>query len=139
MTELCITGRCYCGKSTINAHAPPQVVTYCHCADCRRASGAPVAAFAGFSTGDVNFAPALRASATAAPDAERWFCPDCGSPLASTYAYLPGQVYVPLGLLDQADTLEPQGHAHTDAALPWLHIQDNLPKTAQSARESLKR
>jgi len=98
-----------------------------------------VAAFAGFSTKDITFEPELRASASAVPEAKRWFCPNCGGPLAATYDYLPGQIYVPLGMLDQADVLLPEGHAHTDAALPWLHIQDNLPKTAGSARESLKR
>ena len=48
-----ITGRCYCGKTTIRASRPPQMVAYCHCQDCRRATGAPVAAFAAFEVEDL--------------------------------------------------------------------------------------
>ena len=98
-----------------------------------------MAAFAGFAIEDVSFLPELSASASAKPGAKRWFCPDCGSPIAATYVYLPGQVYVSLGLLDQASELTPQGHAHAANALPWLHLQDDLPRSETSARETLKR
>lgn len=117
----------------------PQVVTYCHCADCRRSSGAPVAAFAAFAEEDLTITPEPDAWASAAPGSKRWFCTGCGSPIAARYEYLPGQVYVSLGLLDQADTLAPQGHAHADKALRWLHIDDALPRQTGSARETLKR
>ena len=134
-----ISGRCYCGKIEISAPAEPQVVTYCHCKDCKRASGAPIAAFAGFAVKDVSFEPPLSTYASVAKDVKRWFCPDCGSPVAAIYDYLPGQIYVGLGLLDQADRLEPQGHAHADSILPWLHLKDSLPRSKDSARDRLSR
>ena len=134
-----ITGRCYCGLTRITARCAPQVITYCHCTDCRRASGAPVSVFAAFSSEDVTFEPSLGVPASAAPSAKRWFCSGCGSSVASQYDYLPGQIYVAVGLLDQAAELAPQGHAHFDQALSWLHVADDLPKTKGSARESLKR
>lgn len=134
-----ITGRCYCGRTRIRAQRPPQVVTYCHCSDCRRSSGAPVAAFAGFAVDDLSVEPTLTKWASAAPGAKRWFCPNCGSPIAAEYDYLPGQIYVSLGLLDQAEALEPQGHAHAEEAIGWLHIEDDLPRQTGSARETLKR
>lgn len=136
--SLPITGRCYCGGRRIRAARVPQTVVYCHCADCRRASGAPVAAFAAFAETDVAFDPPLDRSASAAPGARRWFCPDCGSPLASAYDYLPGQVYVSLGLLDQADVLPPRLHAHDANRLGWLCIADDLPREGASSRARLK-
>jgi hypothetical protein len=72
-----------------------------------------------------------------APGVERWFCRACGSPLAARFDYLPGQTYVPLGLLDQMDALPPQAHAHHGARVPWLHVSDDAAKDVGSARDRL--
>ncbi len=71
------------------------------------------------------------------PGVERWVCTDCGSPIAARFDYLPDQVYVPLGIIDQNDRLPPQIHCHTDAQLPWLHIRDAMPRQPGSARVQL--
>ncbi|MEM6423293.1 MAG: GFA family protein, partial [Pseudomonadota bacterium] len=51
------TGRCYCGAITLEATAAPLTAAYCHCADCRRWTGAPVAAFAAFAADTVRLTP----------------------------------------------------------------------------------
>ncbi|ABD53781.1 GFA family protein [Jannaschia sp. CCS1] len=132
-----MTGRCYCGRARLTASALPQTVTYCHCSDCRRLSGAPVAAFAAFARDQVNLAD-FGPAKSVTPGVNRWFCTECGTQLAATYDYLPDQVYVPIGLLDQAADLPAEGHGHTDSALPWLHIEDDLPRDATSARDRLQ-
>lgn len=68
---------------------------------------------------------------------QRWICHDCGSPLAARFDYLPGMIYVPLGILDQADQLPPDLHAHADCQLSWLHVADDLPRHVRSARDTL--
>ncbi len=40
------SARCYCGGTRLLFRAPPTTSSYCHCVDCRRWSGAPLAAFA---------------------------------------------------------------------------------------------
>ncbi|MHA1189896.1 MAG: GFA family protein [Alphaproteobacteria bacterium] len=65
------------------------------------------------------------------------FCASCGSPLASRFDYLPGQVYVPVGLLDQADELRPQVHSYGSQRLSWLHIDDSIERFPQSSRSRL--
>lgn len=132
-----ISGRCYCGATTFRAARPPLRVAYCHCADCRRSTGAPVAAFACFEEGDVTFAPSEGRRAAASSGVKRTFCPSCGSPLSGRYDYLPGQVYVPLGLIDQAADLPPGLHAHASERLPWLHIADELERFGASSRSRL--
>ncbi|QBY02591.1 GFA family protein [Rhodophyticola sp. CCM32] len=133
-----MTGRCYCGAVKITAQHLPQTISYCHCIDCRRITGTPVAAFAAFSEDDLCLTPDQGPAVSHTPGVERWFCRDCGSPLAARFDYLPGQVYVPIGLLDQAAEFEPQLHSHADACLPWLHIDDTAPRHHGSSRNSLQ-
>ena len=57
--------------------------------------------------------------------------------MAATFDYLPGQTYVPLGVIDQAAELVPQIHCHADQALPWLSLHDALPRESGSARDAL--
>src|SRR4051812_2881307 len=38
-------GSCYCGAVEIEMQGPPLDMGYCHCANCRKYSGAPVNAF----------------------------------------------------------------------------------------------
>lgn len=133
-----ITGRCYCGAVQLSASAPPQTVVYCHCTDCRRVTGAPVTAWAAFGADDIAFAPDAGPARSLVAGVTRWSCPTCASPLAAEFSYLPGQTYVPIGLLDQAADLPPTLHAHAGAALPWLHLTDDLPRISASSRETLQ-
>ncbi|WP_299375415.1 GFA family protein [uncultured Tateyamaria sp.] len=110
-------------------------MAYCHCGDCRRWTGAPVAAFAAFDTTGLDIPGVDRSHA---PGVRRWHCAACGSPLAAQFDYLPDQTYVPVGIFDQADLLQPALHSHADSALPWLHIADALPRAEASARDVLK-
>ncbi|WP_420011810.1 GFA family protein [Tateyamaria sp.] len=114
--------------------AAPRTASYCHCVDCRRWTGASVAAFAAFDAVSVH---GLGAPVVHPSGAERWNCADCGSPLAARFAYLPDQTYVPVGILDQADAIAPALHSHADSQLPWLHIADDLPRFEASARSRL--
>jgi len=136
-TLAVITGRCYCGATTIRAAQMPREIAYCHCTDCRRVTGAPVAAFAAFDEAAITFSPNEGRSVAANPGVMRTFCADCGSPLAGRYEYLPGQVYVAIGVLDQASDLAPQLHAHESQRLKWLHIDDDLERFAMTSRSRL--
>lgn len=132
-----ITGRCYCGNTTLMSRNPPGSVTYCHCGDCRRVTGAPVAAFAAFNEADVYFEPNEGKSVSVNPGVRRSFCESCGTPLTGRYDYLPGTVYIAIGLIDQADQFSPQTHAHDANRLPWLTIEDNCQRFLASARSKL--
>ena len=50
-----LTGRCFCGAIRFTASAEPFQVSWCHCKDCRRQTGAPAVVWAGFRTGEVAF------------------------------------------------------------------------------------
>ncbi|MEM1297763.1 MAG: GFA family protein [Pseudomonadota bacterium] len=130
------SGRCYCGAVTLTITAEPETVTYCHCADCRRVTGAPVAAFVAFPVAGVAVSPDP-GEVSAVVGVSRRFCRICGSPLTATFDYLPGQIYVPLGVLDNPEAFPPEMHAHAERCLPWLKIDYALPRSEGSARDDL--
>ena len=135
--SLPITGRCYCGAISVKVTDAPQIVCLCHCVDCRRVSGAPMVAVAAFDTDAVTFEPDEGYSVSLVPGAVRNFCGDCGSPLSFRGDYVPDQIYVPLGLLDQAGELEPDVHSYDSQRLPWLHIDDDIERFDNSAQTRL--
>jgi len=137
MDQNTLTGRCYCGAHSVSATAAPVVVTYCHCTDCRRLSGAPVSAFAGFAAGSLAYSPKLGPGRSHFDGVTRWFCEQCGSQLAASYDYIPDQLYTPVGLWDQADQLPPARHAHHTSRLDWMELADDLPRDSGSARSVL--
>lgn len=53
------------------------------------------------------------------------------------FDYLPDQVYVPLGVLDQAEKLPPRLHCHAGSCFSWLKIEDGLERAERSGRAKL--
>ena len=101
-------------------------------------TGAAVATFAAFEELGVSVAPEL-AEVTHVPGVARRFCRECGSALTARFDYLEGQVYVPVGVLNDAGDFQPERHCHADAMLPWLRMDDDLPREIGSARASISR
>jgi len=132
-----LTGRCYCGATTFIATQAPQTVAYCHCDDCRRATGGPVAAFAAMDEKAVIFSPDEGRKVTVNPGVTRTFCANCGSSLTGRYDYLSGQIYISLGIIDQANDLAPEIHSHASERLIWLHINDDLERVPTTARSKI--
>ena len=134
-----LTGRCYCGAITIKATKKPQTIAYCHCADCRRWTSAPVTAFAAFDEDAVEFTPNDGQTVSINPGVSRTFCPNCGTPLTGRYDYLPGQVYIGVSVFDQGDDLAPKIHTHESARLKWLHIEDDIERVSATGRSELSK
>jgi len=112
-------------------------VAFCHCNDCQRWTGSPAPAFAAFDPADLTVEPALGSPVITNAGVERWNCAQCSSPLAATFDYIPNQLYVPLGLIDQADELPAEIHCFSEKQLPWLHIEDDAIRGTGTARENL--
>ena len=132
-----LTGQCYCGKTKFIATEEPQTVAYCHCDSCRRATGGAVAAFAALDENVVSFSPNEGRKVSISPGVTRTFCAECGSSLTGRYDYLPGQVYISIGIIDQATDLAPKIHSHDSERLPWLHIDDDLERVSATARSMI--
>lgn len=132
MTDTPHTGGCRCGAVRFSAAAAPHHVSYCHCADCRRASGAPVSAFVGFAADSVSFegeAPRRHENGPVA----RSFCASCGSPIAYTDSRLAADIWIMLGAMDQPAAYKPTHHAWVREQLPYVHMPDSLPRHVKSS------
>lgn len=127
-TQYPIHGRCDCGRCRLRIAAEPFQVSYCHCADCRKATGAPVTVFVGFPERSIVYEgerPECRASSRFV---ERLFCSACGMPMAYRDNRLEDELYLHVGVLDEPERFEPRLHAWVAEALPWLRIEDDLPR-----------
>ena len=123
-----IEGGCRCGAVRYRARGGPLWVTHCHCAECRRSSGAPASTFVGVSTGGFAFVAGTPGVYESSPNVLRKFCGACGTPLTYEAAVYPGEVHIMAGTLDAPESLAPERHVFVRERMPWLAIGDDLPR-----------
>jgi hypothetical protein len=103
---------------------------YCHCSICRRSSGAALMAFANAPRSGFEITQGNPRWFASSAEFERAFCADCGS-VMFTRSIDPARwdmVSVHLGSVDRAADIAPAMHiCHADR-LPWLHVDDALPR-----------
>lgn len=121
-------GGCLCGAVRYRTHGEPLLVEYCHCGMCRRAGGAPVVVWADFPTERFAWTRGAPSEYRSSAEALRGFCARCGSPLTFRWTSGTSRITVTVGSLDDPGALAPQHHIFTAYALPWLHIEDDLPR-----------
>lgn len=121
------SGRCLCGAVTFEAKGPPKWTAYCHCASCRRHTGAPVSAYAGFERAAVEFAGPISRYASSA-GVRRGFCAQCGSTLTYEGERWPTEIHLHTGAFDEPQAFAPQGEVNVAERLPWLHLQAAPPQ-----------
>lgn len=121
-------GRCHCGAIRYELAAEPKDVSLCHCIDCRRSSGAPVVAWAGFAEGDLKVTRGAPKTINSSGAAMRSFCADCGTGLFYRNAeFLPGIVDVQVATLDDPEALPPTVHIQTAEQIGWMRTAHELP------------
>ncbi len=118
------TGQCQCGSLTFRA-AALRDIWYCHCRQCRRATGHYMAACRTERerieiSGEVRWAAHSGAS-------QQGFCQRCGSLLFWQQPDKP-TMSVAAGALDNTDGIEAQGHIFTAEKGAYYTISDGLPQ-----------
>ena len=122
------TGGCFCGHVRYDAGSrTPDDTAHCHCAMCRRTTGAPVVTWAAFPRADFRFTAGAPTAFQSSPGVRRWFCPRCGAQLAFDQDGDP-KMDVSVATLDAAAAVAPDRHIWVADALPWLSLDDRLPK-----------
>ena len=128
------TGHCLCGRVKYRATGQPIFRCYCHCESCRRATGSPVTAYAGYPTANFAFEgePARYESS---PGVTRTFCSHCGTPLTYEVLDRPGEIHLLVGSADdqEAAHLVPERHVFENERISWVHFEDGLPRKSAPA------
>lgn len=133
MTGSTHSGGCNCRSIRYDITGEPQAVVACHCLNCQRQSGAAFSV--NLLLTDDQLAMTGEARVYLDPDTasgtpvERHFCANCGSPILSRSANLPGMSIVKAGTLDERDGFTPQMHCWTDTAFSWFTAPDGIPTT----------
>lgn len=121
-------GGCLCGAIRYRATSAPIRGVICHCPMCRRHSGAPALAFVHFRAADFAWLHGEPARWRSSPAAERGFCARCGSTLSMHERVLADRVQIAAGSLDAPERVRIDDHVWTRHQLPWLAIDDALPR-----------
>jgi hypothetical protein len=123
------TGGCHCGAVRYELEGPPNDVALCHCNDCRKNSGAPVMAWAGYDADKFRFTKGEPKVFRMSAVSQRQFCGGCGTGL--TYAnseMLPGKVEVQSSTLDDPEATPPAMNIQVAERLSWMHPGHKLPE-----------
>lgn len=121
------TGGCLCGAVRYVVQGPPGVVLNCHCADCRKAAGAPFVTWAVFPRDALTWSGA-EPKRVCWEERLRLFCPDCGTPIAVLPGELADIIVVSVCTMDHPEALRPECDAWTQDMLPWVRLADHLPR-----------
>jgi hypothetical protein len=103
---------------------------YCHCSQCRRASGSAFGANADVAKSDFRIAVGedLIREFESSPGNFRAFCSRCDSPVYKRSNERPGVVRIRLGTLDDDPHLKARVHVFVADKAPWYEITDSLPQ-----------
>ena len=125
---MATTGRCHCGAISYAAEGPPEHHALCHCTDCRRWSGAPMAGWIAWKEEAV----AVTGTPVAYRSSEhgtRAFCGICGTGMFyRNPTSLPGIVDIHSGTLDDPEALPPGAQIMVKERLGWTKAATSLPE-----------
>jgi len=128
-TEM-FQGGCHCRKLRYEVSGLPFDADYCHCRDCQRTTGAPVAAWMDFKKEQVRWLAGEPAEYASSEYIRRGFCPECGCSLSYRSTQYPDYFTLSIASLDEPDLVRPKYHIHTDSQVSWLNIDDECPRYA---------
>jgi hypothetical protein len=127
-----LTGGCLCGAVRYEYQGQPGDASYCHCDDCKKATGGP------YTVGVLSQSDKLRiikgqvkgytTTGDSGREITRQFCPECGSPLFTRAEKCPGFVFIKAGSLDDPSIVKPSCEIWTKCAVDWAYVDQNLPK-----------
>jgi len=129
--ETILHGRCLCGSVRYEYVGEVKGSSYCHCDDCRRATGGPYTVGVQVDSDKLRMVTGQVKGYTAIADSgrkiTREFCPECGSPLFTRAEKWPENVYLKAGCIEESELIKPSCQTWTKCAVPWAYIDTTLP------------
>ena len=116
-------GGCMCGRTRFAFQGDPAFVSNCHCAACRRWTGAAMSTFVGGRDDQVAWKGGEPGVYVSSPGVRRTFCQACGTALAYQGAKWPGETHLLLGAFDDPSAFTPTTDVFTEEALDWVPLR----------------
>lgn len=134
--ETILQGGCLCGSVRYEASVDTENASYCHCDDCRKATGGPYTVGVLVKLDELRITSGDLKGYTSIADSgrkiTREFCPNCGSPLFTRAAKLPDLIFLKAGSLDKPELIKPNCQIWTKRAVPWAYIDETLPQYSEA-------
>ncbi|MEO1425067.1 MAG: GFA family protein [Pseudomonadota bacterium] len=121
-------GRCFCGATRWSFEGDVTWACYCHCDDCRRNCSAPVVAWLGVPLRNFSWRGAAPRTLESSKGVRRHFCATCGAPMGFEADHYQGGMHLYAASLEDPAAFEPGFHVNYQSKLPWLRLDDDLPK-----------
>ena len=128
MRDHVYAGGCLCGAVRYQLSGPVTALCFCHCASCRRATGAPMVPWGTFAREAVRITHGRLSEYRSSPQVWRGFCSRCGPSLSYRHEARAAEIDVTLATLDEATQLPPTMHVWVADKLPWVTMEDGLPQ-----------
>jgi len=123
-----LEGGCFCGSIRYRITAQPSVVTHCHCASCRRASGAVFITWMTLPSDGFEITEGEQAVFHSSPGVNRGFCGICGTTVSYCHDDFTDEIDVAAATLDDAEAVTPDDHIWAKDSLSWVRVADGLPQ-----------
>ena len=121
-------GGCLCSAIRYRIAGSPIYSSVCHCATCRRASGAPLVAWVTVDRNQLQILSGVPQVYRSSQGVKRQFCASCGSQLSYEMVNRPETIDISTVSLDDPNLFPPTMEVWLDHKLPW---QPNSPDLAQ--------
>jgi hypothetical protein len=116
-------GRCLCGNVRYELKSEPSMAAVCHCTHCQRQSGGVFSTNLVIAEHDYvqhGETKVFQDQGDSGKPVYRHFCGECGSPILSKVAAMPGVVLVKAGTLNDFSGLTPAIEVYTEHAADWV-------------------
>jgi hypothetical protein len=123
-----LKGGCFCGLIRYEASGAPFHETNCHCAICRRTTGAAFVTWFSVAPSAFRFVAGEPARFNSTAKGTRSFCPRCGTQLTFEHADSGEEMGVTTCSLDAPEQVPPRDHTWTRSKLAWIALADGLPE-----------
>ena len=136
MTAYAYPGGCLCGAVRYEIEGEVTDPCFCHCASCRRATGAPAVPWGTCARDALRLTRGRLTEYRSSAEVWRGFCARCGTSLTYRHEARAAEIDVTLATLDDPTLIAPLMHVWVKDQLPWAPIGDSLPRHETGAGSS---
>lgn len=133
-----LTGGCLCGAIRYAYDGEAGPAGYCHCTDCRKATGSAFNIAVRVEARRFRIVKGATRGFTKSGDSggelTRHFCAECGSPLYTASPRHPDDYYLKAGSLDDPAAVRPSHQSWLRSRVSWAAIDPGLPGFPEGRR-----